>query len=167
LIFGTGQFIRVANELIKDKYSRRAVIQILLPEHFKCEKDIPCTKSIQFFIRNDVLEMDVQMRSNDIIFGFFNDIAFFSVLHEMMYVYLRDFKYPNLQYGTYYHMANSMHCYERHYEMLDNIIDFDTEWVEEPVPRIHSIKEVINLMYRTHRDPEDGWEFTRWLHHQK
>ena len=33
--------------------------------------------------------------------------------------------YPNLELGSYYHNAGSMHIYDRHFKMLD--IDFDQE----------------------------------------
>lgn len=80
-----------------------------------------CTINLQFFIRDDCLHMIVNMRSNDAIFGFGNDVPFFSYVHQMLTQELKEF-YPSLIDGTYYHNAGSMHVYERHYDMLDNII---------------------------------------------
>tara|TARA_B100000902_G_scaffold102144_1_gene104575 strand:- start:27965 stop:28819 length:855 start_codon:yes stop_codon:yes gene_type:complete len=118
----SGQWSWVINELINDPDSRRATIAINQPYHKgKNVNDIPCTQYIQFFIRNGRLDMGVYMRSNDVIYGFCNDIFTFSLFHQLM---CNDLKSLGLdvELGEYHHHAGSMHIYERHYDMANKII---------------------------------------------
>ncbi len=108
--------------LVKDKDTRQAIINIHLPsDRHDGNKDVACTLSLQFFIREDKLHLIVNMRSNDIILGFTNDVFQFTMLQEAMVLQLRE-AYPELQLGFYYHNAGSMHIYERHFEMAEKII---------------------------------------------
>ena len=61
------------------------------------------------------------MRSNDIIFGMCNDVFNFALFQQLMLNELREI-YPDLELGSYYHIAGSLHLYEMHYEMRDNIL---------------------------------------------
>ena len=118
----SGQWSWVINELITDPDSRRATIAINQPYHKgKNPKDIPCTQYIQFFIRNGKLDMGVYLRSNDVIYGFCNDIFTFSLFQQLM---CNDLKHlgVDVELGEYHHHAGSMHIYERHYEMANKII---------------------------------------------
>lgn len=120
---GSNQFDKAIKFLSDDKDSRRASVMILGRDHILSDtNDLPCTYGMNFRIRDDKLNMSVMMRSMDAIFGMCNDIPTFSFTHEMVYMYLKD-TYPNLELGTYYHNVNSAHVYERHFEMLDKIVD--------------------------------------------
>ena len=143
-IIFNGNFERVIQTLCNDKYSRRAVILIGDNENLNDEKtkDYKCTNSIVFSIRNNKLEMFVNMRSNDAIFGLCNDVPFFSILHEMVYVKLKDVMYEDLIYGNYTHYVNSMHIYERHYNMLKKIVLLDEDIKEIDCPKISCVNEV-------------------------
>jgi thymidylate synthase len=99
------------------------------------------------------------MRSNDGIFGLTNDIPTFSFYHEMLYVYLRDTKYPDLELGEYTHLADSFHIYERHYKMLKNIIQNAYEHKVE-CPKIESAIEVDKLL---NCELDESYEFSKWL----
>jgi len=72
------------------------------------------------------------MRSNDIIFGLCNDVFNFSLFQQLMLNELREI-YPDLELGSYYHIAGSLHLYEMHYEMRDNIL-MDTSPESEYFP---------------------------------
>lgn len=140
------QFETVIKTLKKDSYSRQAVITINSPPDLEYDnKDVPCTFSIQFLIRNNKLNMIVNMRSNDIIMGYCNDIFQFSMIHEMILSELNDDK---LELGKYYHNAGSMHLYERHYTMANNIINNKSQLLfnapSDDMPRI-SKKDIHNL----------------------
>jgi thymidylate synthase len=119
----TSQWNWVANELLNDSDSRRATISINQPYHKeKNIKDYPCTQYIHFFIRDNRLDMGVCMRSNDIIFGLCNDIFTFCLFQQLMLNQLNDMGL-NLQLGSYFHHAGSLHIYERHFEMMDKILN--------------------------------------------
>lgn len=116
------QFNWVKNELLNDRDSRRATIVINQPFHKgKNKKDYPCTHYVQFFIRENKLHMGVNMRSNDAIFGLCNDVFTFCLFQQLMLNELNS-EGLNIELGSYYHTAGSMHIYSRHYEMMNNII---------------------------------------------
>jgi len=113
----------VVDELVNDPDSRRATISINQPYHKdKNIKDYPCTKYIQFFIRKNKLHMGICMRSNDIIFGLCNDVFTFCLFQQLMLNHLRD-NGLNIELGSYFHHAGSLHIYEKHFKMMDEILN--------------------------------------------
>lgn len=109
--------------LQKDPYSRQAVIHIK-PIQMYNTKDVTCTFLLQFFIRDNKLDMIVCMRSNDILFGTTYDVFMFTFLQELMAVEL------DLELGTYKHFASNMHIYKKDMETIDNILKENAENVE-------------------------------------
>jgi thymidylate synthase len=108
--------------LAKDKDTRQAIMNIHVPsDRHEGNKDVPCTLTLQWFIRENKLHLIVNMRSNDVILGFTNDVFQFTMLQECMLLNLRE-TYPELTLGQYYHNAGSMHLYDRHFAMADKII---------------------------------------------
>jgi thymidylate synthase len=115
------QFMFVIDELSRDPDSRRASIVLLKPEHlFRNNKDIVCTYAINFRIRRMKLDMTVLMRSNDVIFGTTNDVFCFSMLYRMIFAIMAE--RSTLRPGTYSHFTNSLHVYERHFDMIEQIL---------------------------------------------
>lgn len=107
------QLTFVINELKNNEESRRAVITIYDGKENKDHKfDTPCTLDIVFSISFNKLNMTVLMRSNDLWFGFCNDQYCFSKLQELVALKLEK------EVGWYYHFANNLHLYEKHYEKL-------------------------------------------------
>jgi len=120
--FDGNQFDWVVESLKDDKDSRQAIINFNQTHHkYENVKDFVCTINTQYLIRNNKLISITNMRSNDVIFGFGNDIPFFSNLQTQIFKNLKE-HYSNLRLGPMYHTAGSLHVYERHFEMLDNII---------------------------------------------
>ncbi|HIL27115.1 MAG TPA: hypothetical protein EYG21_07005 [Nitrospinaceae bacterium] len=113
----------VIEELEQDPDSRRGTIVINQPYHKeKNPKDYPCTQYMHFFIREGKLDMGIYMRSNDAVFGFCNDVFTFSLFHQLMLNHLND-KGMNIKLGCYHHNAGSFHIYERHFKMMDKILN--------------------------------------------
>lgn len=105
-----GQFEFVISELKRNHDTRRAVITIYDgKEHLKYLKDTPCTLNIVFNRIDDKLNMSVMMRSNDLWLGFCNDQYCFSKLQEIVANELQ------CEVGWYYHFANDLHIYEKHW----------------------------------------------------
>lgn len=129
LLFGD-QLNWALNSLIQDKNSRQAIAFLNQPKfQFPSNKDFVCTMYLNFFIRDNKLNMKVQMRSNDIFYGLTFDAPFFSFVHQHMRLWLLE-KYPDLELGTYYHCADNIHFYERHFELAENILT-ETEPAEQ------------------------------------
>lgn len=101
------QFQNCYEKLKKKPDTKHAIIQILRSEDLFSEtKDLPCTISLQFLIRNKKLFLHVNMRSNDALFGLSHDLFCFTYLQEIMARKL------NIGLGEYYHYTSSLHLYE-------------------------------------------------------
>jgi len=121
LVFNNQQLGWVIDSLVKDKNSRQAIMLFNRPEfQFKENRDFVCTMYANFFIRNNKLHMKIQMRSNDIFFGLTFDAPFFSFLQQTVYQILLE-TYPDLKLGYYFHFADNIHFYERHFALAEQV----------------------------------------------
>lgn len=118
------QWKYVMDELKSDPDSRRAVIHIRSPQDSILAKlDVPCTLSLQFFLREDKVHMVASMRSSDVILGLAYDVPAFTLFQELLAVELtRELGRP-IGLGTYTHVSASLHVYERHFEMVERILN--------------------------------------------
>ena len=115
---GLDQFSNVVQLLKNRRHSRRAVIQ-LFSAHDIAESlgEVPCTCTLQFLIRNDVLDLFVYMRSNDAYIGLTHDVFCFTMLQEIMARKLR------VALGHYKHMVGSLHLYEDKRGLANQFLD--------------------------------------------
>jgi thymidylate synthase len=153
------QFEYVISTLEKDPQSRRASIVLLKADHlYEDNTDTVCTYAINFFIEQGYLNMTVMMRSNDVIYGFTNDAFCFWNLYMFVFQVLLA-SMPDLRHGTYTHVANSMHVYDRHYGMIANILrDPSCRQVQVPLP---TGREALSLILS--RGKEAKGDYTTWL----
>lgn len=129
LVINDDQIGWVIDSLLADNNSRQAIMFFNQPKfQFKGNKDFVCTMYANFFIRDNKLNMKIQMRSNDVFYGLTFDAPFFSFLMQTIYLILKkDQKYKDLELGTYYHYADNLHFYERHYDIVNKIANEDVE----------------------------------------
>jgi len=112
------QYDNVLKELRKQETSRRACMIYTRPSIWKefnrdGMSDFICTNAVQFLIRDGKLNAVVQMRSNDVVFGYRNDFAWQKhVLHSLA----RDL---SIEPGTVIWHAGSLHVYSRHFNLID------------------------------------------------
>ena len=123
------QFYHAVTELEDRPDSRRAVMIYTRPtmwgdHNANGRSDFMCTNAVQYPIRENKVHAVVQMRSNDIFYGLTYDAPFFAFLQQSMHMWLKG-TYPDLQLGTYYHCADNIHYYERHFKLVDNILSSD------------------------------------------
>lgn len=124
----TSQFEQVLNLLRIKPTSRRAVIQLFSSDDIAIGaryNEIPCTTTIQFMIRDNVLECFTTMRSNDAFNGLPHDIFCFTMIQEIIARCL------NLEVGTYHHFVSSLHIYE---EDVNKSEQYLAEGFHENVP---------------------------------
>jgi thymidylate synthase len=115
--YGLNQIDLARKKLAQDKDSRQAIVNIFdARQDYKPTKDVPCTLTLQFLIRNNRLNMIVNMRSNDCWLGFPYDMHQFSMIQEVMAAWL------DVEMGEYIHNAGSYHMYERDFESASNIL---------------------------------------------
>jgi thymidylate synthase len=109
---GNDQVRHVIDLLKKNPESRRAAIQIFDSEDIAApHKEIPCTCTLQFLVRQKLLHMFVTMRSNDAYRGLPHDVFCFTMFQELL---ARDL---GLELGTYKHFVSSLHLYEKDFEL--------------------------------------------------
>jgi thymidylate synthase len=116
------QYNKVLNDLLKNPTSRRACMVYNRPSIWKEYKengknDFICTNAVTYYIRDHTLHATVQMRSNDVIFGYRNDYAWQKHVFDM----LRDDLYYQgvpLEPGHIHWQVQNLHVYERHFDLV-------------------------------------------------
>lgn len=111
------QYYRVYQELSTNPNSRRAVMIYTRPTmwldyNFNGMSDFMCTNTVQYMIRGDTLVAVVQMRSNDVVFGYRNDFAWQDHVVKLLGSALGIEKTKII-----WHVG-SLHVYERHFDMV-------------------------------------------------
>lgn len=111
------QFENVIVELHRNPDSRRASMVYQRPSIWheyndNGKNDFICTNAVTYYIRDNVVSCVVQMRSNDVVFGYKNDFAWQQhVLAEVADELNRDA-------GSIYWQVQNLHVYERHFELV-------------------------------------------------
>ena len=174
LLFGS-QLQWALDSLKKDKHTRQAVCFLNQPKfQYEDNKDFVCTMYINFWIRDNKLNMKVQMRSNDIFYGLSYDAPFFSFVMQTMLHWLKP-TYEDLSLGTYYHCADNIHFYERHFELAESILN--EEDAEDPIyfllkeplftlndgimvytPAAYTFFEDVNALIEKEKTTQEDWK---------
>lgn len=104
--------------LLLDESSRQAVVRFNKPIHcYKGNKDFVCTMYGNFHIRDNKLMFAVRMRSSDLHYGLVFDMPFFIYLQDRMLQEIKP-EYPNLKIGSFTFSADSIHIYERSFDVV-------------------------------------------------
>lgn len=107
------QYDFIINELKRNPYSRRAVMDIRDPEDIG-SNDPACLQHIQYFIRDGKLHCKLLFRSNDACKATFMNAFALIMLQKRIADEL------GIPVGSYTHRANSFHCYEKDFNTLDS-----------------------------------------------
>lgn len=121
---GLNQIEKVIELLNNAPNTRRAVLSMWKPE-LDCGNqkvsDRPCNLQVIFqrsILNPSKLDMCVTSRSADVIFGFSgSDLPYFSLLHAYIASQV------GLEIGVYHHISNNFHIYDRHFVMMEEIIE--------------------------------------------
>lgn len=142
-----------------DIETRRAVINMGDPMKddfdenggLKESKDIPCTRELHFMKQsgNNKLDLIVRMRSNDLIWGA-------SAVNIFNYTFMQEYVSAilGLEVGNYYHIADNLHFYERHTELVRKLSEL-REWNDEPTifsKKFHSLDEFDELITKLSKE---------------
>ena len=107
----------VVDELRRNPDSRRAVMMIRDKIMDMYSDDPACLQHIQYFIRNGKLDCQVLFRSNDACKATFMNAFALIMLQKKIADEL------GVEVGTYTHRANSIHCYQRDYHLLEGYVE--------------------------------------------
>lgn len=113
----------VVDCLESDRDSRQAVINIWR-ERPGPSKDIPCTLSMQFLIRDGHLQLVTTMRSHDVVLGFTYDVFTFSMVASAVKLLLAA-RGIEVALGNLHVTAGSLHLYENQLENAKLYIESD------------------------------------------
>ena len=112
------QYQAVKEQLLANPDSRRAIMiynrpSMHLDYNYRGRSDFMCTNSHQYVIRDNKLHVIVQMRSNDVVFGYRNDRAWADwVLTKLS----QDLE---VERGNIYWQVGSLHVYSRHFHLIN------------------------------------------------
>ena len=83
------------------------------------KNDFICTNAVGYYVRDNKLNAVVQMRSNDVVFGYKNDRAWAKYVLDMMVSDYNEIKYDEkIESGTITWNVMNLHVYERHFHLL-------------------------------------------------
>ena len=106
----------VVSELKRNPSSRRAVMLVRDNDSDMGSDDPACLQHIQYFIRDGKLCGKVLFRSNDACKASFMNAFALILLQSQIAEQL------GVPMGDYTHRANSYHCYEKDFELLENYV---------------------------------------------
>lgn len=134
---GGSQWELVAELLQADSATRRAVLNFQGPEFQRRSLDSPdvsCAVTQQFLIRGNRLHSILNMRSNDAFWGLPYDLFVFTSLQELMATYL------NLELGSYFHNAGSLHLYDDMVGRAEKLLAFESSNMSEEMAPMNSLQ---------------------------
>jgi len=119
------QYDNVVIELSRNPDSRRASMIYTRPSIWveyneNGKNDFICTNSVTYYIRDDKLHCVVQMRSNDVVFGYKNDYAWQKYVLDNV---AKDITVDgsigkNIEPGNITWQVQNLHVYERHFNLV-------------------------------------------------
>lgn len=121
------QYDRVLNELLENPDGRRASMvynrpNIWIDFEMDGKNDFICTNSVTYYIRDGLLHSVVQMRSNDVVYGYKNDYAWQRyVMDKLCWDYNHEDRYNEgrvIEPGLMHWQVQNLHVYERHFNMV-------------------------------------------------
>jgi thymidylate synthase len=117
----------VLNELLENPDGRRASMvynrpNIWIDFEMDGKNDFICTNSVTYYIRDGLLHSVVQMRSNDVVYGYKNDYAWQRyVMDKLCWDYNHEDRYNEgrvIEPGLMHWQVQNLHVYERHFNMV-------------------------------------------------
>jgi thymidylate synthase len=123
-----GQYANVLEELTKNPDGRRATMVYNRPSIWRefdenGKSDFICTNAVTYYIREDMLHAVVQMRSNDVVYGYKNDVAWQNYVLKKLcedYNIMTSFKNDrtDIHPGMLFWQVQNLHVYERHFHLV-------------------------------------------------
>lgn len=139
---GINQFENIIQILKTNEQTRKAVIQLFDAKDIVAKKkEVPCTSTLQFFIRDDKLHMITSMRSNDIFLGLPHDIFAFTFIQELIARKL------GKELGEYHHAVGSMHLYDQHRDKAKLYLAEGLQSTQNPMPAMPISDPTLSIKY--------------------
>lgn len=128
-IQGVDQLATIVQLLRVKPTTRRAVIQLFAARDLVgSHREIPCTCTLQFLLRDGRLHLLANMRSNDVILGLPHDVFCFTMIQEAVAREL------GVELGWYKHMVGSLHLYENMIVDAEQFMGEGFQSTQSPMP---------------------------------
>ena len=116
------QYRHCYEELLQNSNSRRATMIYTRPSIWReynaeGKNDFICTNSVTYYIRGNILQGVVQMRSNDVVYGYKNDYAWQHTVAVKLKDDLTAGGFPIKKIKLHWQVQN-LHVYERHFDLV-------------------------------------------------
>lgn len=141
---GTREAVITIHDPVADDFTFKDGEQVVLPT-----KDTPCTRSIHFMVVDGKMNCYVDIRSNDLIWGFSAVNVFnFTLMQEYVAAMV------GVPVGEYFHKADNLHVYEGSLDMVKEIAKTDAHLAPIDtstkrftyVPTYHTLEEFDSLI---------------------
>lgn len=134
------QLDHIVKLLANNPATRKAVIQIydgldIINSH----KDVPCTCTLQFLLREGKLNLVTYMRSNDAYLGLPHDIFSFTMLQEVVARALE------VELGDYFHSVGSLHLYCEDQNRVKEYFGEGYQESKKPMPSMPPGNQLSNI----------------------
>ena len=118
------QYGCVLDELLENPDGRRASMiynrpSIWMEYNENGKSDFICTNSVTYYIRDNILHSVVQMRSNDVVFGYKNDYAWQRHLMKRLVEDHNCLTENQIEEGHITWQVQNLHVYERHFHLVN------------------------------------------------
>jgi len=141
------QLTYIIDTLKEDPSTRQAVINIWR-ENPRKTKDVPCTLSLQFIIRDNELNCMATMRSSDAWLGWVYDVFNFSMIS--LYVLLQLKSQHNIKYklGHLFLTVGSQHLYKQQFKKAQMCLEKADYFRDEKSPTyLENGEQLIELLW--------------------
>ena len=121
------QYGMALDELMRNPDTRRATMVYNRPSIWveyeeNGKNDFICTNAVTYYIRDSKLHAVVQMRSNDVVFGYKNDYAWQLYVLEQLIKDYNDFhslyEDSQISIGNITWQVQNLHVYEKHFDLV-------------------------------------------------
>ena len=117
------QYDQVLDELLNNPDSRRGTMIYTRPSIWKeyndnDKNDFICTNAVSYYIRDNRLDCVVQMRSNDVVFGYKNDYAWQEFVLKRLASDISFSRGEEIESGYIHWQVQNLHVYERHFALV-------------------------------------------------
>lgn len=142
----------VINCLSLDNNSRQAVINTYGKEDIErasnqTSKDVPCTLTLQFMIRDNKLNLNVNMRSSDFYWGLPHDLGSFTMIQCMVAACL------GIRPGQFRMHIGSFHLYTEKMEEIEAKVTSSEGYNELDIPNFNTLSNCeYTFFYNRHED---------------
>lgn len=120
------QYLNAMEKLINDHGTREAIMIYNRPSmHTDFNKngmhDFMCCQNMHYFWNDNHIDVIVNFRSNDAVFGYCNDYLWAKYVLERLCDDISLISNQKIVPGTIYWNAGSLHIYERHFKYLEEM----------------------------------------------